>query len=31
VIVGLAEQIAGTLRNRYPDEPEKRVVGVHEV
>ncbi len=25
VIVGLAEQIAGTLRNRYPDEPEKRV------
>ncbi len=25
MIVGLAEQIAGTLRNRYPDEPEKRV------
>ena len=25
VIVGLPEQIAGTLRNRYPDEPENRV------
>ncbi len=23
--VGLAEQIASTLRNRHPDEPEKRV------
>ena len=26
VNVGLAEQIAGTLRNRYPDESEKRVL-----